>query len=202
MSDKKKKEIQISYEQDKVPNQEHLITIWEKAIDVQMHFNELIIKFRTQVLTIMITMTGGILVLARMTENGVFHGPVFSGLPVYYLFIVPISIWVAVFLIDRVYYHNMLIGAVKYGQAISKHLKTTKGEPDLNDVIGKEAPLLKVNIGMYSFYALPLFSVIILGYYMYRHNIEINKVKSNTEVSETKNCVQSPKEANNNAKTE
>ena len=87
-----------------------------------MHFNELLIRFRTHVLTIMITMTGGIVLLARMTEGGILHGGVLNGLPVYHLLFVPMSVWIAVFIIDRVYYHNMLIGAVQYGEIIAKQI--------------------------------------------------------------------------------
>ncbi|MGB7126634.1 MAG: hypothetical protein WBD42_07395 [Methylovirgula sp.] len=89
-------------------NERSLRSLWEKYEDIAMHFNDLLIRLRTQAL-------GGVAALA--TVAGIFAKSnifgvrdsweiatiVFFGLTVF---------WIAIWLLDFCYYNRLLIGAV------------------------------------------------------------------------------------------
>lgn len=77
---------------------------WKIIIQTQMHFNDLIIRFRSLILTAFITLIGATLALQkteRIEGNQVIE----------FLFLVLI-LWGTAFVLDFFYYHRLLLGSV------------------------------------------------------------------------------------------
>jgi len=92
---------------------EHNIKIWEKVVDVQMHFNDLCLKVRNVAISILGVLLGAAALSFR-----------YAGSDQAAIFIfVAIVVWIAFYLMDRYWYHELLKGAVHHGQEIEKSLK-------------------------------------------------------------------------------
>lgn len=105
---------------------DQLYTYWAKCEDVAIHFNELIIKMRTQVLST-ITIIGTLLgVLSRMPEQGSPHNTIAIG------FALLLLAWLGVGCIDALYYGRLLKGAV---DEIVRVEEMTKGAIQLSKKI-------------------------------------------------------------------
>ena len=90
-----------------------LIEIWKEAIETQMHFNDLLIKMRTTVISIILAVFGGAAIAVKEVDWYVnFLGfdlrlsAAVVGLGVLFL--------IVQFIIDKFYYFPLLLGAVKY----------------------------------------------------------------------------------------
>ena len=46
----------------------HLLKEWEVIINTQMHFNDLILRFRSTILTVIATLTGAIFAIYKTTD--------------------------------------------------------------------------------------------------------------------------------------
>ncbi len=79
---------------------------WKQAIAVQMHFNEMVMKLRAIALT---------LVAALITTEGLAKDAGGAALAA------ALVVWLAFYLMDRFWYHCLLIGAVLYGRALECH---------------------------------------------------------------------------------
>jgi hypothetical protein len=79
-------------------------TEWKTIIETQMHFNDLIIRFRSIVLTAFITLVGASVAL-RNTEKIDER----QSLILFYILSV---LWVTAFIMDFCYYHRLLLGSV------------------------------------------------------------------------------------------
>jgi phosphoglycolate phosphatase-like HAD superfamily hydrolase len=121
--------------EDKIEN---LIEIWKTTIDVQKHFNDLGLRVRN----FAITVTGAILGAAgfavkeglSLTVFG-FHVPL-SAFLVFVGLLSGIGFW----LMDRHWYHRLLLGAVKHGESIEKTLETVLPEISLTRAITLASP--------------------------------------------------------------
>jgi len=104
---------------------EELIRIWEKAVDTQMHFNEMSVKSRQLGLTFATAALGVAVVLFSNGSDfyidlGTFHAHI-SGL---IMFAAAAAIG-GVSTLDLKVYHKMLRGAVAFGEDLeNNHLKT------------------------------------------------------------------------------
>ena len=85
---------------------------WEKTIDVQMHFNELIIKFRTAILSFFVTSLWIIIWYSKGTS----------------LFLLSLPFWFLLisFLFDNFYYTKLLLAATKQSKKFD-NIKKIKG---------------------------------------------------------------------------
>jgi hypothetical protein len=78
---------------------------WKQAVAVQMHFNEMAMKLRAFALT---------LVAALVTAESLStHAGVATG--------AALVVWLAFYLMDRFWYHCLLIGSVLYGRALEDY---------------------------------------------------------------------------------
>jgi hypothetical protein len=83
---------------------ELLIEAWKATVETQRHFNDVAMKLRSFALT---------LVAAILTAEGlVGAGPFALG--------AALITWIAFYVLDRWYYHYLLIGAVLHGQDLEK----------------------------------------------------------------------------------
>ena len=96
------------------------ITIWSKAVDTQMHFNEMSVKSRQLGLTFVVAVLGVTIVLFSRGSDFAFPLPIFG-----YKFQLHVSVllflvaWLAleaVKILDMHVYHKMLRGAVSFGE--------------------------------------------------------------------------------------
>lgn len=100
---------------------EKILKMWEKSIDVQMHFNEIELKIRQLALTIF---TGIISALGYLYKDKQ-HFPVdFLGLPgLSIISLIGASIIYAFFFMDKYWYHRLLKGAVMFTSNLEeKHI--------------------------------------------------------------------------------
>lgn len=97
-----------------------LLEEWKVVIQTQMHFNDMIIKMRTAGLSVLIAVFGGAAIaIGQYPDRFIeiarrdFH----VSAPIIFFGLV---LWLAIFLIDYLYYHKCLLGAVERGYEIDK----------------------------------------------------------------------------------
>lgn len=98
---------------------EQLLTVWSKAVDTQMHFNEMAVKSRQLGLTFVAAALGVGVVLLGQNED--FSIPLFWGLRLHVTVLLVLAAWLAlraVRKLDLGVYHQMLRGAVAFGRDI------------------------------------------------------------------------------------
>lgn len=131
-------------------NQEELellkikISIWEKVIDVQMHFNDLCLRIRNFAISILGVLLGAAAIAYRFAG----YIDVFSyKIPTAAIFIaISIVAWLAFYLMDRYWYHELLKGSVHHAQKIEASLKTLLPEIELANSIREQShSSLKMN---------------------------------------------------------
>ncbi|MFA5093329.1 MAG: hypothetical protein WC543_05255 [Candidatus Omnitrophota bacterium] len=115
-----------------------LIEIWKEAVEVQMHFNDLLIKMRTTVISIILAVFGGAAIAVKEINWYVnFLGfdlrlsAAVVGLGMLFLSVQ--------YIIDRYYYFPLLLGAVKYTASMGER----NNLPELSNLtlsIIKEVP--------------------------------------------------------------
>jgi phosphoglycolate phosphatase-like HAD superfamily hydrolase len=122
----------------KEPSYDHVIQIWSKIIDVQQHFNDIALRIRNIALTVFTFIIGGI----GYTTKGDMYMQV-NGYEIPYaslLAFIGIIIIFAFFYMDRYWYHNLLVGAVKQGAFIEKKWGNIIPELKLTKAIGDASP--------------------------------------------------------------
>ncbi|HYX30286.1 MAG TPA: hypothetical protein VE863_17230 [Pyrinomonadaceae bacterium] len=113
----------------------YYLEIWKKTVDVQQHFNDLELRIRNLAVTVL----GAILSLAAFSVEKTITIKLYErSVPVaVLLIIVALITWGAFYLMDRHWYHRLLIGAVKHGLEIEKLLPGAS----LTKAIGDESPI-------------------------------------------------------------
>lgn len=98
-----------------------MVSIWEKTIDLQIHFNEMCLTLRrTAVTAIGVTLGAGALAF-RFGGNVAIAGSVVS---VAFLFVlVGLALCIAFFLMDRYWYHELLRASVGYAEDMEQPAK-------------------------------------------------------------------------------
>jgi hypothetical protein len=85
-----------------------LMVDWERTINVQMHVNDLIIRFRSIVLTAFVTLASVTVAVGTSIQISHFAREA--------LLLFPAVLWLAAFGMDYFYYHRLLLGAVAQGR--------------------------------------------------------------------------------------
>lgn len=83
---------------------------WETVIKTQMHFNDLIIKYRTIVFSVFVSLAGALIALSRSNMTQI------SSADLNALGILLCAFWFFAFLIDINYYHQLLLASVKHAE--------------------------------------------------------------------------------------
>src|SRR3954471_11049588 len=94
----------------------YYVDMWKKSVDVQQHFNDIEWRIRGLALTVMTFSLGAAGLAAR---DGSKFGMVSLAVLV---LVVGGVLWLAFFVVDKVWYHPLLIGAVKHGAALEELL--------------------------------------------------------------------------------
>ncbi len=115
------------------------IKIWEKTVDVQQHFNDLSLRIRNYVIAFL-TATLGFSAFALKENYSITVFGVTTSLATF-LILAALLPLLAFFLMDRFWYHKLLLGAVENGMKIEKQLKKTLPAITLTTEISKASPI-------------------------------------------------------------
>ena len=118
---------------DEKLSSEKSLEIWKKVIDVQMHFNDLCLRVRTVAVSILGVLIGSSAIAFRFGGH-ISIGNFALHTSAVFLFI-SIIIWLAFFIMDRYWYHELLRGAVLHGRNIEEKLKEAYPEIMLSNTI-------------------------------------------------------------------
>ncbi len=80
-------------------------TEWKTIIETQMHFNDLIIRFRSIVLTAFITLIGASVALNSAGRINEIQSMIMLAMIA--------ALWITAFVMDYCYYHRLLLGSVR-----------------------------------------------------------------------------------------
>ena len=90
---------------DAMDEKQVTLEAWKQAVAVQMHFNEMAMKLRAFALTLVAAL---VTAESLSTNTGVAT-------------VAALVVWLAFYLMDRFWYHCLLIGSVLYGRALESH---------------------------------------------------------------------------------
>jgi hypothetical protein len=128
------------------PTLDQLTSLWEKTIDVQMHFNDLQLRVRNFAILLISAFVGGF--GAAMKENFFVHVALFN-IPISSLILAFAAlVWLAFYFMDTLWYHPLLIGSVMHGMVLEGEIKKLTGLPGLTDAIKKSSPVRIPVIGI------------------------------------------------------
>ena len=141
----------------------YTIALWEKTIDVQIHFNNLCLRVRSLAISLLGVMVGasavsykygGALQLCNITL------PTAS-----ILIFIEIVVWIAFYLMDRFWYHELLRGAVQHGLKIEDRIKETEPSISLTNAIKTQShSSLNMTAGTkLNFFYLGILFVLVVG---------------------------------------
>ena len=162
----------LTGDQPRTLSQDELISMWEKTVDVQMHFNDLQLRIRNFAILIVSAFVGGFGVALKENFSVELHGttiPVAS-----LLFFFAALIWLAFYLMDTLWYHPLLMGAVEHGRLLEAEMQRLNGLTGLTETIKKNSPTKILGFEVHSkhkarvfyfsvFAALLLMSVLLLS---------------------------------------
>ena len=110
-----------------------IFDLWNKYEDIAMHFNDLIVKIRTQALGAVAAITTIAGILSKGNEIGGYNWGLISS-----VFFFLIVFWIAIWILDFKYYNRLLHGAVDAIlklEALSKSGETHVKEIELSTCI-------------------------------------------------------------------
>lgn len=135
---------------------EYLKEEWKVTIQTQMHFNDLIMRYRSIILSVFITSLG---VIYGISEKLKIESKEFG----IYLMLASIF-WICCFFLDFFYYNKLLLGAVEHAKKFDNNSYfKNKGLFGLTDRIASKAPASISNFLIISFYSIPAIAVIIIS---------------------------------------
>lgn len=122
---------------------------WEITINAQMHFNDLIVKYRQIFLTLYISLT-----TASLSLN--INEKIISNKAFVFIATAILLSWVLAFLLDYCYYYQMLLASVEQAKKFDENLKLQEyGLFGLTKEISNRISLRKATTITYIFYGLP-----------------------------------------------
>jgi hypothetical protein len=161
-----------TFKKKKIPSDtlEHDLQVWEKTVDVQMHFNELQMKIRNFGILLVSAIVGvaGIALKEHTSIGLKMFGYYWSGNLTSVLFLVAAACWLCFYFMDLFWYHPLLIGAVRHGATIEKALMKRMPSITLGDTISKESAMKIGEVELHSddkssIFYLAIFTLLILS---------------------------------------
>ena len=121
------------------------IEMWKQTITVQQHFNDIEMKIRSLALTVLTFVLGGASVAIR---NGTTVRVRWFDLQLGTLILAfGLFMWIAFYMVDQIWYHRLLMGAVKHGEALEDELRKILPAAGLTHTISAASPYpLKISI--------------------------------------------------------
>lgn len=117
---------------------QHYVEMWKQTVTVQQHFNDISWRIRGLALTVMTFALGTAAVTAKDNQEvGFFMWSVkFPTL----VLVMGLVLWLAFYFVDKSWYHRLLIGSVKHGEALEKELRRVLPETGLTHQISASSP--------------------------------------------------------------
>ena len=108
-------------------------------MDVQQHFNDLELRVRNYAVTVLAAILGlGGYALKEGLQTSILGHPTSVATLILLLSILP---WLAFYIMDRLWYHRLLLGAVQHGTFIENRWATLIPEIGLTRAISKGSPV-------------------------------------------------------------
>lgn len=143
---------------------------WKVAIDTQMHFNELLMKMRTTVISIILA-TFGASAIALKDVNWFVNFLGFDIRASAAILAIGIVFLSVQFLIDANYYFRLLLGAVEYTESLDQKYKN-EGLFGLTSCVSKAIPRNRAWCALICYYLIPIllgiFSIYIIQFRLYQ----------------------------------
>jgi hypothetical protein len=142
---------------------------WKTTVQVQQHFNDIELKIRGLALTVLTAVLGAAALAVRDgTEIEVFGLDIKLGAAVLGAGLIA---WVAFYFVDQVWYHRLLIGAVRHAETLEDLLEPNVPGVRLSHSISAASPYevewgawrAKVRFTLHSSHKLRLFYGVVAG---------------------------------------
>lgn len=114
------------------------IEVWKKTVDVQQHFNDIELRVRGLALTVLTAVLGAAAVALRYGVMLHVRGCTVALASL--LVALGLLVWLAFYFMDQVWYHRLLMGAVRHGEALEESLKDRVPGIELTRRISDESP--------------------------------------------------------------
>lgn len=133
---------------------------WKVAIETQMHFNDLLIRMRTIIISIVLAVFGAFAIALKDSD---LSATVITDKARICVIVIKIGMFYLLgqFLIDIFYYYRLLIGAVKFTENLDKKYENI-GVFGLSKSISKETPRWLATGAVVIYYLIP----ILLGFWL------------------------------------
>jgi hypothetical protein len=120
------------------------VELWKQTIVVQQHFNDIEMRIRGLALTVLTFTLGG-------TAVAIKDGSTVSFLCIEWrlasvVLFVGAALWLAFYFMDQVWYHKLLVGAVKHGEELEAELRKDLPKAGLTKSITASSPY-EIRIG-------------------------------------------------------
>jgi hypothetical protein len=116
----------------------HYLEMWKQTIAVQQHFNDISWRIRGLALTALTFALGAAAVAAREKSTiQIFGWDIQLSSSLLFLGLV---LWISFYFVDQVWYHRLLVGAVKHGEALELALQGKLPEAGLTQAISLNSP--------------------------------------------------------------
>jgi hypothetical protein len=115
------------------------LAMWQKAVDVQMHFNDIGWRIRALGLTVLTFTFGAIGYMYAQSEGIDFLGRLVT--PAFIVPVVGAFLWVAFWFTDAGWYHKLLVGSVRDAMRLERLLSQNGVAAELGSLIAAESPI-------------------------------------------------------------
>ncbi|MEH0420218.1 hypothetical protein [Streptomyces sp. B21-083] len=116
----------------------HYLEMWKQAIAVQQHFNDISWRIRGLALTALTAALGAAAVAAReksTIEPFGWHIQLSTT-----LLLLGLVLWFSFYFVDQIWYHRLLVGAVKHGEVLEAALREKLPDAGLTQSISLNSP--------------------------------------------------------------
>lgn len=136
---------------------ERALEVWKTCVEVQQHFNDIELRVRQFALAILAA------VLAASVATMEFGAVVeFLGIRIGLSTLVLLAgalVWLAFYFVDRVWYHPLLIGAVRQAESIENELQREVLGIGLTKRISRESPVTVRGVTIHARHKMDVFYV-------------------------------------------
>ena len=160
------------------------IAVWEKTVDVQMHFNDLCMRLRSFAISILGVLIGASALSFKYAGSIALGSYVVSTSSAFLL--LAMIIWGAFFLMDRYWYHELLKGSVAHGMFVETELEGKIPDIKLAHTIrdsSHSSLSMKAAKKLNLFYG-SIFSALLIAFTLIMYGVDSNDEK-NTETNLT-----------------
>jgi hypothetical protein len=137
-------------------------SLWEKYEELAMHFNDLLIRLRTQSLAGVAAIAAIVGIFAK--ESSDVKGVHLDWAVAQALFLALIGFWIAIWCLDLIYYNRLLSGAVKAITDLEEQTDdgSFDGKIEISRTIEKQFSKPILNFSNRSYWGVVLFYLVVL----------------------------------------